>query len=163
MHKPDAETANHRQPALRRSLSMPLVVFYGLGNIVGAFLASYAFLGFEDTVNVAEEVQQPRYNLPRAILLAPGISTLPYFAVALVTTMVILMSLGFPLEGLARATSFFILLVFVLVNLSLWRIKHRADDDCRGFSVYRRVPAAGAAGALVFIVLQLASSHSGHG
>jgi hypothetical protein len=27
MHKPDAETANYRQPALRRSLSLPLVVF----------------------------------------------------------------------------------------------------------------------------------------
>jgi amino acid transporter len=39
------------------------------GVFAGALLAFYAFIGFEDMVDVAEEVKQPRRNLPRAILL----------------------------------------------------------------------------------------------
>ncbi len=50
---------------------------------LGAFLAFYAFVGFEDIVNVAEEVKEPRRNLPRAIILALGISTLLYLLVSL--------------------------------------------------------------------------------
>ena len=49
---------------------------------VGGFLAFYAFIGFEDMVNVVEEVKQPRKNLPRAVVLAVAISTLLYFAVS---------------------------------------------------------------------------------
>jgi amino acid transporter len=51
--------------------------------LLGAFIAFYAFLGFEDMVNVAEEVQEPQRNLPRAIFLALGIATLLYLLVAL--------------------------------------------------------------------------------
>lgn len=57
-----------------------------LGISVGAFLAFYAFIGFEDMVNVAEEVRHPERNMPRAILWALALSTLLYFAVALVAT-----------------------------------------------------------------------------
>ena len=40
------------------------------GGVLGAaFLAFYAFIGFEDMVNVAEEVRDVRRNLPLAILL----------------------------------------------------------------------------------------------
>lgn len=46
--------------------------------VLGAFLAFYAFVGFEDMVNVAEEVKNPQVNLPRAILLSLGLSTLIY-------------------------------------------------------------------------------------
>ncbi len=228
------------------SQMLPLDAIQAQGVFLGAFLAFYAFIGFEDMVNIAEEVQQPERNLPRAILLALGISSLLYFAVALVavsavtpaqlaaaeaplaylyqqsrqadpllialismvavvngaliqiimasrvcygmgsrgwapawlarvnpvtrtplyatalvSSLVMFMALWLPLESLARATSFFVLLVFALVNISLWRIKHRTPDDYRGFSVYRWVPAAGAAGALLFIVLQLASQLTG--
>jgi amino acid transporter len=38
--------------------------------LLGAFLAFYAFIGFEDMVNLAEEVREPERVLPRAILLA---------------------------------------------------------------------------------------------
>jgi amino acid transporter len=44
----------------------------------GAILAFYAFIGFEDMVNVAEEVKRVRRNLPLAILLTLGITTLLY-------------------------------------------------------------------------------------
>ncbi|MFT4585709.1 MAG: APA family basic amino acid/polyamine antiporter, partial [Gammaproteobacteria bacterium] len=49
----------------------------------GAFLAFYAFLGFEDMVNVAEEVQNPRRNLPIAIIMALVVATLLYFLVGI--------------------------------------------------------------------------------
>ena len=50
----------------------------------GAFLAFYAFLGFEDMVNIAEEVQRPRLNLPRAIIIALIVTTVLYASVAIV-------------------------------------------------------------------------------
>ncbi len=52
--------------------------------LLGAFVAFYAFVGFEDMVNVAEEVKQPRKNLPRAIIIALVVTTLMYVAVALI-------------------------------------------------------------------------------
>jgi len=51
---------------------------------LGAFLAVYAFLGFEDMVNIAEEVKEPSKTFPRAIVLALGISTLLYILIVLV-------------------------------------------------------------------------------
>ncbi len=54
------------------------------GILLGGFLAFYAFIGFEDMVNVAEEVRNPLRNLPRAILLALGVSTLLYMLVSVV-------------------------------------------------------------------------------
>lgn len=52
------------------------------GIIIGGFLAFYAFIGFEDMVNVAEEVKNPRQNLPRAILIAIAASTLLYVVIS---------------------------------------------------------------------------------
>jgi len=52
-----------------------------MGIALGSFLAFYAFIGFEDMVNVAEEVKDPQRNLPRAILLALIGSTILYMLV----------------------------------------------------------------------------------
>lgn len=52
------------------------------GVFTGAFLAFYAFIGFEDMVNVAEEVRDVRRTLPVAILVSLGITTLLYVVVA---------------------------------------------------------------------------------
>jgi len=57
------------------------------GILLGAFLAFYAFIGFEDMVNVAEEVQDPTRTLPRAILLALASATVLYILVALVVVL----------------------------------------------------------------------------
>ena len=54
----------------------------GFGVIAGAVLAFYAFIGFEDMVNVAEEVKRPRRALPISIILALGSATLIYVLVA---------------------------------------------------------------------------------
>lgn len=52
------------------------------GILLGGFLAFYAFVGFEDMVNVVEEVKQPRKTMPRAIIAALLLSAVLYVAVA---------------------------------------------------------------------------------
>ncbi|PCH83307.1 MAG: amino acid permease, partial [Piscirickettsiaceae bacterium] len=49
----------------------------------GSLLAFYAFIGFEDMVDVAEEVKDVKRNLPKAILLTLGITTLLYMVIML--------------------------------------------------------------------------------
>jgi len=49
------------------------------GVMIGVTLAFYAFIGFEDMVDVAEEVKDVRRNMPRGILLTLGISAGLYF------------------------------------------------------------------------------------
>lgn len=59
----------------------------GIGGLVaGAFLAFYAFIGFEDMVNVSEEVKNPSRTMPLAILLALLVSTVLYLLVVVVST-----------------------------------------------------------------------------
>jgi amino acid transporter len=60
-----------------------------LGVLGGAVLAFYAFLGFEDMVNVAEEVKDVRRVMPRAIVLTLAITTVLYVALALVAVAVL--------------------------------------------------------------------------
>jgi len=66
-----------------------------LGTGAGAFLAFYAFIGFEDMVNVAEEVRGPERTMPRAIVFAVATSTVLYVLVALVAV------LALPVQELA--------------------------------------------------------------
>lgn len=66
----------------------PTLSLSDMGSIfLGSYLAFFAFIGFEDMVNMAEEVKRPERNLPRAILVCLVVSTFLYFAVALVATM----------------------------------------------------------------------------
>jgi amino acid transporter len=210
------------------------------GIFVGGFLAFYAFIGFEDMVNVAEEVQHPRRNLPRAILIALTVSSLLYFLVALaavssvpaeqlaasdaplafmyayvtgrepvlitiismfavingaliqiimasrvcygmgrkhwlpavfakvhtvtrtplvatlsVALLVLVMALWLPLETLAKATSYFLLVVFSLINLSLWRLKRRGPHPAGVICVPHWVPVTGFFASTVFVGIQL--------
>ncbi len=210
------------------------------GILLGAALAFYAFIGFEDMVNVAEEVKDPQRNLPRAILLALGISTLlyllvaltavlamppqelaasrapraaiythstgesamiislislfavvngaliqiimssrvlygmsrtgwlhaalgvvhpftrtPLLATALVTLVVLALALWLPLETLARITSFIVLVVFSLINLSLLRIKRRDPRPAGIRTIPGWVPWAGFSASSAFVIYQL--------
>jgi amino acid transporter len=59
------------------------------GLIAGTFLAFYAFIGFEDMVNVAEEAKNPRRTMPLAILSALIVSTVLYILVVIVATTLI--------------------------------------------------------------------------
>jgi basic amino acid/polyamine antiporter, APA family len=59
----------------------------GLGGVfAGAFLAFYAYIGFEDMVNVAEEAKNPSRTMPLAILIALVVSTVLYLLVVIVST-----------------------------------------------------------------------------
>jgi amino acid transporter len=188
---------------------MPPFSLHGWNQILlGGYLAFFAFIGFEDIVNLAEEARQPRHNLPRAILFCLAVSTAFYIIVALiavlalppqqladqkaplaemlsqrgdwarvtiglismvavingaliqiimasrvvygmarvslaprsladvhpvtqtpvnstvlVTAIIIILAVGFPLVGLAKATSTVTLMVFALVNAALWKLK----------------------------------------
>ncbi|MBD1933559.1 MULTISPECIES: APC family permease [Cyanophyceae] len=57
--------------------------------VQGAALAFYAFIGFEDIVNVSEEVKNPQRNVPRAILLSLGIAGVVYVLVSWLAVQVI--------------------------------------------------------------------------
>jgi amino acid transporter len=52
------------------------------GVMAGAVLAFFAFIGFEDIVNMAEEVREPERILPRAILLSLVITSALYALVS---------------------------------------------------------------------------------
>lgn len=56
---------------------------------LGGFLAFYAFLGFEDMVNIAEEVKEPSTTFPKAMLAALVIATLLYLSVSLVSVLLL--------------------------------------------------------------------------
>jgi APA family basic amino acid/polyamine antiporter len=51
--------------------------------VFGAFIAFYAFIGFEDMINIAEEVKDPQRTMPLAIILALLIATLLYVLISL--------------------------------------------------------------------------------
>ena len=51
--------------------------------LLGAFTAFFAFIGFEDMVNVAEEVERPERTLPLAIIAAMAVATTLYLLVVL--------------------------------------------------------------------------------
>ena len=56
----------------------------GISGIILAFvLIFFAFIGFEDMANVAEEVKKPKKTLPRAIILSVVITAIIYILVSL--------------------------------------------------------------------------------
>ena len=76
-------------PARYLELLPPLDGLAWSGILTGAILAFYAFIGFESMVNVAEEVKDVRRNLPRAIILTLGITTLIYVSLALIAVLLV--------------------------------------------------------------------------
>lgn len=52
------------------------------GVFLGAFVAFFAFIGFEDIVNLAEETKNPRRNLPAAIVISLVVAMVIYLWVA---------------------------------------------------------------------------------
>jgi APA family basic amino acid/polyamine antiporter len=59
------------------------------GILLGAYLAFYSFVGFEDMVNVAEEVKNPRRSLPIAILASLALTSLLYFCVTMTVVLAV--------------------------------------------------------------------------
>jgi APA family basic amino acid/polyamine antiporter len=67
-------------------MEMPMGV---VGTVGVASLVFFAYLGFEGMANLSEEMRNPEKDLPRAILLALGISTLLYILVSLAAVSVV--------------------------------------------------------------------------
>jgi APA family basic amino acid/polyamine antiporter len=59
------------------------------GVLAAAALVFFAFIGFDEVITLAEETRDPTRTLPRALLLALGISTLLYIGVAVAAVSVI--------------------------------------------------------------------------
>ena len=59
------------------------------GVMQGAGLAFFAYIGFEDMVNVAEEVENPRKHFPRAIMSAVAVCGTFYILIGTVITTVL--------------------------------------------------------------------------
>jgi amino acid transporter len=201
-------------PSRWQELMVPRNSTAWLGVFSGAFLGFYAFVGFEDMVNMAEEVKDVRKNLPIAILVSIVLTTIVYIVVstiavltvspeilsgsnipvaeilrghgafsmkmlgvvslltgvngalvqiimasrvvyglskkdqaptflgkinsktktplratAAITLIVLVLAIFFPLQTLAESTSFIILIIFAIVNISLWLIKGRQNKD----------------------------------
>ncbi len=210
------------------------------GVLAGGFLAFYAFLGFEDIVNAAEEVRDAARVMGRAIALTLVLTTLIYVALALVAVLemvpaelaasdapladlyrhgtgrdpgfialisifailngaliqiimasrvvyglarrgllpaalavvhpgrrtplratalvvgvVLVLALGFLIEGLARLTSGLTLAIFALINLALLRLKRRGPPPAGVCVVPRFLPVLGAIVSLGFLALAL--------
>ena len=88
----------------------------------GAVLTFYSFIGFEDMLNVTEEVKSPRRNFPIAVLLALGITAVIYVAVSVTAISVVaygdLAASGQPLvEVVKRAAPRFPTRVFSFIAL----------------------------------------------
>lgn len=221
-------------------LSSDGLPFFGLAGVAaGVMLAFFAFIGFEDMVNMAEETETPERTMPRAIILTLCITTLlyiataavalhtvapadlaansaplalvferatghdaaffagiaviatvntvlvqmvmgarviyglagkgaipallgmvhpktrtPLIATALVAAITLLLALFFPLEGLARTTSYIVLCIFALVNGSLIALRLREETPA-AFRVPLIVPVLGAALSMTVLAAEL--------
>ena len=212
------------------------------GMLGGAFLAFYAYVGFEDIVNVAEEVKNPEKNMPRAIFLALGIATLiyamatasalmvlspaqlaasdaplaavyeaatgnspwfisvismfavingaliqiimcsricyglaqeqllpqklgqlnaktqtPVYATVLVSMVIAIVAISLSIEALARFTTAILLVVFILVNAALLRVKAQQGPPKNSISVPKWVPALGIVASAAFLLTEAAA------
>lgn len=70
-------------PESMDKFAQPINMNATIGIFSGVFLAFYAYIGFEDMVNLAEEVKNPRRVLPIAILLALTVASTIYVMLAL--------------------------------------------------------------------------------
>ncbi len=92
----------------------PLNSNYIFPLIFGAFLSFYAYIGFEDMVNMAEEVKNPKRNMPVSIILVLFITTILYVLVSLVAV------LSVPLEYLSKSTAPFTDIIKNSSNFPVW-------------------------------------------
>lgn len=213
--------------------------WFGIG--AASLLAFFAFIGFEDMANVAEEVKEPTRTFPKAIILTVIIAALLYMATttavifvvpmadltgsaaplalvfanapqvvrdafaaiavvatingiliqiimasrvffglankgylprrlarvsertqtpiaatALVVIVIVILTQAFPIEALAEKTSQIVLVVFVLVNLALLRVKRQVSVQLQPhFTVPCLVPVFGAMTSLALLTTAL--------
>ncbi len=105
------------------AIGLPLV-------LSGAVLTFYSFIGFEDIINVSEEVIDPARNVPRGILYAVVISSVIYVGISLVAVSVVppalLMASNAPMVDVVKvaapwfpAVGFTFIALFAVANTAL--------------------------------------------
>jgi amino acid transporter len=72
-------------------------IWFGIG--AASLLAFFAFVGFEDLANIAEEAIDPDRNMPRAIIWTLILATVLYLAVVSVVVLTV------PIEALAQSAA----------------------------------------------------------
>ena len=83
------------EPAILSNIDTLIPPFDGVvwGGIISAsLLAFFAFVGFEDIANVAEEVIEPHRTMPRGIIMTLIVATVLYFLVVSVVVLVVPMT-----------------------------------------------------------------------
>lgn len=201
------------------------------GVTAGAFIAFFAFIGFESLANMGEEVRDPHHTLPRGILGAIGASLVLYLAVAvaavaggreptslaalfgglgasafavvgtlavangvlvqvmvlarlffgvarrgqlpallgrvhprtrtplaatvLAGALVLAMALFLPFERLLALATLVTLLIFVLVDIALWRVQRASPAGPGRFAVPHWLPPVAAALAMALVIAEL--------
>ena len=126
-----------------------------------AFFASVAVIATVNTVLV-QMVMAARviYGLagkgavPALLGLVHPRTRTPLVATALVAATMVVLAIFFPLEGLARTTSYIVLAIFALVNGSLIALRLRGAPPTE-FQVPLFVPALGAALSVIVILTEL--------
>jgi amino acid transporter len=88
----------------------------------GAVLTFFAFIGFEDMINVAEEVRDPERTIPLGLILAISLAAILYIAVAITAVSVVpwpdLAAAPGPItEVMARAAPIIPPIVFTAVTM----------------------------------------------
>ena len=96
---------------------LPLVLM-----VQGVVLTFYSFLGFEDSINVAEELKNPRRNLPFGLVMALVLTVIIYISVSITAVSVVpwqeLAEANAPLaEVMARAAPWLPAWVFIAITI----------------------------------------------
>ncbi len=81
------------------SMLPPLEIDAWKGIFAASLLAFFAFVGFEDMANVAEEVKDPEHTIPKAILLTLILATVLYIATSMTVLLVV------PIETLSTSAA----------------------------------------------------------
>lgn len=144
----------------------PLGLIYE--RMVGASPALIALIGTFAVVNGAlvQIVMASRmlYGMSRQGWLPARLGTVarrtrtPVLATGLVTGIVLLLALAFPVVQLAEATSFLLLVNFSIMSLSLCVIKRRGPAPAGARTVPAWVPAVGFVASLAFISFQVVTA-----
>ncbi|GHJ39593.1 APC family permease [Streptomyces sp. TS71-3] len=141
------------EPARMGDLEAGSTGYALLGGVLGATaLGFFAFIGFEDSVNMAEETQDPVRTFPRAIFIGVTFTGTIYVLVALVSSLLVdsatLENSSGPLLEVVKAGGvafphelFAVIALFAVSNSALINIM-MASRLCYGMANERILPAA---------------------
>jgi len=109
---PLAEMVAQEHPAVAKFVSIISVFAIINGVLIQQIMASRDCYGMSK-----------RYGGPAFLHQVSSLTQTPVLATVLIAIAILLFALFFPLVVLAKITSFIILIIFTLVNISLWKMK----------------------------------------